>query len=82
MGSAIKRARESLANSFADRVEAPLQPDFNGEALGRSILDAMNNLLSVPAFAVVLYLVCGLHPREFSLVGAPQGSRKTRPESL
>eukprot|EP00959_Pyramimonas_sp_CCMP1952_P167334 3497140-Pyramimonas_sp.AAC.1 len=33
----------------------------------------MDNLLSAPAFAAVLFLVYGLNPREFSLADTPRG---------
>ena len=72
MDVARRKALAALANSFADRFDTPLDHGFSWTALGRAITDTLGRVLRTPAFPVLLYLVSGLHPHEFSMANTPR----------
>eukprot|EP00959_Pyramimonas_sp_CCMP1952_P461316 9481379-Pyramimonas_sp.AAC.1 len=61
-----------MEKNFADKIAAPLGPEFSWTGLGEAIRNSLQRLVEDPAMGVVLYTVSGLRPHQFSIVDAPR----------
>ena len=66
-----KSSGDSVSLSFQALTELPLDVNFCWNTLGAKITAAGRALLLSPAFAIVMFLVVGLHPHEHSLDSPP-----------
>eukprot|EP00959_Pyramimonas_sp_CCMP1952_P248293 5189892-Pyramimonas_sp.AAC.1 len=61
-----------MENNFADRIAAPLDPEFSWEKIGEAIAGSLQRLVEDPAMGVILYTVAGLHPHQWSMGATPR----------
>eukprot|EP00959_Pyramimonas_sp_CCMP1952_P391613 8206646-Pyramimonas_sp.AAC.1 len=61
-----------MEKNFADRIAAPLDPEFSWEKLGEAIAGSLQKLVEDPAMGVILYTVSGLHSHQWSMGATPR----------
>eukprot|EP00959_Pyramimonas_sp_CCMP1952_P394390 8263907-Pyramimonas_sp.AAC.1 len=52
---AIKKAKARMESSFADRIAAPLDPQFSWDKLSAALADSMRKLVDHPTLGILLY---------------------------
>eukprot|EP00959_Pyramimonas_sp_CCMP1952_P403154 8447035-Pyramimonas_sp.AAC.1 len=61
-----------MEKNYADRIAAPLDPQFSWGNVGDAIRGSLQRLVEDPAMGVALYTVLGLHPHQWSIADPPR----------
>eukprot|EP00959_Pyramimonas_sp_CCMP1952_P278396 5820363-Pyramimonas_sp.AAC.1 len=59
-----------MESSFADRIAAPLDPQFSWDKMSAALSASFKKLVDDPMMAILLYIVSGLHPHQWQMGAA------------